>query len=151
MVLVLLSKLKFLWVYGSWIWFHRLTSLFFMYFMKLHVQIPCSFVAQLEFRYSGISRTSFTIQDFLAILGVLFHYMKLRIVLSRSVKNYLRILVGIILNMYIAFGRILILLMHEQVRSHVLISPTSFFKDLKFYHINLSLAWLELPKVFYII
>jgi hypothetical protein len=87
----------------------------------------------------------------LAILGVLFHYMKLRIVLSRSVKNYLRILVGIILNMYIAFGRILILLMHEQVRSHVLISPTSFFKDLKFYHINLSLAWLELPKVFYII
>jgi hypothetical protein len=54
--------------------------------------------------------------------------MKMKIVLSGSVKNCIRISMGIILNLLIIFGRvaiftILILLMHEHGRSfHLLIS-----------------------------
>ena len=44
----------------------------------------------------------------LAILGFLFFHMKFIIVLSRSVKNCIGILMGIALNLYIAFGRIAI-------------------------------------------
>ena len=46
----------------------------------------------------------------LAILGFFFH-MKLSIVLSSSVKNCVIILMGIALNLYIAFGRIAIFIM----------------------------------------
>ena len=65
--------------------------------------------------------------------------MKSSIILSRSVKNFAGILLGIVLNMYIAFGKIAIftmltLLTQEHGRSfHFLASSSiSFFKDLKF-------------------
>ena len=47
----------------------------------------------------------------LAILGFLFFHIKLIIVLSRSVKNFVGILMGIVLNLLIAFGRISIFTM----------------------------------------
>ena len=63
------------------------------------------------------------------------------------------ILIGIALNLYIAFGRmavfiILILPIHENGRSlHFLRSSTiSFLRDLKLYHTGFSLVWLELPQ-----
>ena len=75
----------------------------------------------------------------LAILGFLFFHINLITVLSRSVKNFDGILMGIALNLQIAFGRIaiftmLILPIQEQGRSfHFLVSSSiSFFKDLKF-------------------
>ena len=46
----------------------------------------------------------------LAVLGFLPFHMKLSIVLSRSVKNFAGILMGIALNLQIAFAKIAILL-----------------------------------------
>ena len=70
----------------------------------------------------------------LAILGFLFFHIKLIIILSRSVKKFHGILMGIALNLKIAFGRIaiftmLILPIQEQRRSfHFLVSSSiSFF------------------------
>jgi hypothetical protein len=75
----------------------------------------------------------------LAILIFLCFHMKIKIVLSGSVKDYIGILMGIMLILYVAFGRmgifftILILLIHEHERPfHLLISSSiSFFSDLK--------------------
>jgi hypothetical protein len=56
--------------------------------------IPCgryyySFVIQLEIKDGGdIFSSSFIVQDCLEILGFLFIYMKLRLVLSRPAKNF---------------------------------------------------------------
>ena len=75
----------------------------------------------------------------LAILGFLFCHINLIIVLSRSVKTFDGTLMGIALNLQIAFNRIaiftmLILPIQEQGRSsHFLVSSSiSFFKNLKF-------------------
>jgi hypothetical protein len=75
----------------------------------------------------------------LAILDFMFSYVKLRNALLRSVTNCFRILMGIALNLYITFAKMviftmLILPIHEQERFfHPLISSTiSFFRDLKF-------------------
>ena len=46
----------------------------------------------------------------LSILGSWFFHMKLRTVLSMSVKNCVRILMGIALNLYNALGKMAILL-----------------------------------------
>jgi hypothetical protein len=45
------------------------------------------------------------------VLGGVFCHMKLRIALFRSLKNCVGILMGIALNMYIAFGRMAIFTM----------------------------------------
>ena len=77
--------------------------------------------------------------EVLAILGFLFFHMKMSIVLSRSVKNCVGILMEIALNLSIAFGRIAIFIIlippiQEHGRSfHFLVySLSSLFKDLKF-------------------
>ena len=44
----------------------------------------------------------------LAILNLLFYYLKLRIALSMTVKNFVGILMGIALNLYIVFGKMAI-------------------------------------------
>ena len=105
------------------------------------IPIPSSFyyycsVVQLKIRNGNNSRNSIIVQDYLncpVLLLLLFLYMKLRIVLFRSVKNCTRILMGI------AFGQMaiftmLILLIHEHGRSfhHLISSSFSFLKDLKF-------------------
>jgi hypothetical protein len=81
----------------------------------------------------------FYLRIVLAILGFMFVHMKLRITLSMSVENCVGILMGIVLNLWIAFSRmaiftILILPIHEHRRSlHFLrSSSTSFLRDLKF-------------------
>jgi hypothetical protein len=58
----------------------------------------------------------------LAILSFLFFHIKLGIVLSMPVKNYVVILIGVALNLQIAFGKMaictmLILPIHECGRS----------------------------------
>jgi hypothetical protein len=64
--------------------------------------------------------------------------MMLNIFLPRSVKNCVKILKGIVLHLYITFGRMaiftmLILLIHGHGRPfYCLIPSISFFKDLKF-------------------
>ena len=80
----------------------------------------------------------------LAILSFLFYHIKLSIVLSKSIKNCVGILMVITLNhlvrwLWYAYDKtaiitISVLLIHKHGRAfHLLIpSPTSFFKDLKF-------------------
>jgi hypothetical protein len=72
----------------------------------------------------------------LTILSFLPFHMKLRSVLSRPVKNFIGILMGIALSLSIAFDKmaiftILILPIHEHWRSFHLLrsSSVSFFKD----------------------
>jgi hypothetical protein len=71
--------------------------------------IPCSFyyyffALQLEVRDGDTSRSSFiacscfSCPGFLFVCLFLFLYMKLRIVLSRSIKNYVGTFMGITLN-----------------------------------------------------
>ena len=74
----------------------------------------------------------------LTILSFLPFHMKLRSVLSRPVKNFIGILMGIALSLSIAFDKmaiftILILPIHEHWRSFHLLrsSSVSFFKDQK--------------------
>jgi hypothetical protein len=73
------------------------------------------------------------------ILGFLLFQRDLRVPLSFSVKNEVGLLMGITLNIYIAFGKMaiftkLILPIHEHGRSFHLLksSSISFFRDLKF-------------------
>ena len=75
----------------------------------------------------------------LAILGFLLLHMKLSTFLSKSVKNFAGILMGIALNLQIAPGKIVIFIMlilptQEHGRSfHFLVSSSiSHFNDLKF-------------------
>jgi len=60
--------------------------------LSVFVPIPCGFyhycsVVQLEVRDSDSLRSSFTVENFLANLGILFFHMKLRISLSTSLKK----------------------------------------------------------------
>jgi hypothetical protein len=67
------------------------------------------FVVQFEASESDISRSYFIVQDFfffLATLDFLFFCLKFRIVLSRSVKNCVGILMRIALNLQIAFSKV---------------------------------------------
>ena len=75
----------------------------------------------------------------LAILGFLLFHMRLNTILSRSVKKFAGILMGIALNLQIVFGKIaiftmLILPTQEHGSSfHFLVSSSiSFFKDVTF-------------------
>ena len=61
----------------------------------------------------------------------------MKTVLSRSVKNFARILMGIVLDLYIAFGKVFIVLIlptqeHGRSFRFLVSSSISFFKDLKF-------------------
>ena len=80
--------------------------------MNLSVFIPipscfhfCSSIIELDVRDGDASGSSFVVQDCFGY-PVLFFYMKLIIVFSESVKNCVGILVGIALNLQIAFCRI---------------------------------------------
>jgi ABC-type Co2+ transport system permease subunit len=80
------------------------------------------------------------------ILGFLLFQMNLQIALSSSVKNSVGMLMGIALNLWIAFGKIAIftiltLIIHEHGRPvHLLRSCLiSFFRDLKFLSYRFSL------------
>jgi hypothetical protein len=68
--------------------------------------------------------------------------MKLKIVLSRSVKNYVGILVGIALSLLIAFGKKATFTIF--VYSDIFLS--FFFRYMEFCYIGLSLACLELNQ-----
>jgi hypothetical protein len=71
--------------------------------------------------------------------------------LSMSLKNCVRILMGIALNLYIAFGRmaiftVIILPIHEHGRFLHFLRPSliSSLKDMMFMSYRFSLDWLEL-------
>ena len=75
----------------------------------------------------------------LGILSFLLFHIKLSTVFSRSVKNFAGILMGIALNLSIAFSKIAIFTMiilplqEHGISFHFLVSLSiSFFKDLKF-------------------
>ena len=99
----------------------------------------CSSVVEFEVKDCDASRSSLLYRIVLAILRFLFFHMKLSTVLSRSVKNFARILMGVALNLWNAFGKIaiftmLILLIHEQGRSfyHLIPYSISFLKFLSY-------------------
>jgi hypothetical protein len=70
-------------------------------------------------------RSSLFFRNVFTILGFLFFHMKLRTVLSISVKNYVGILMGIALNLYIAFGKMVIFTMLILPIYEMEISPSS--------------------------
>lgn len=65
----------------------------------------------------------------LAILDFLSFHMKLKIMLSRSVKNYFGILVYMTLNLYLSFGWMAIFT--DPLALEVFLSSESFFNILK--------------------
>jgi hypothetical protein len=72
--------------------------------MFVSVSIPCSFyhycyVVKLEVRDADSSRGSFIVKNYFSVLDFLPFQMKLRIVLSMSLKNCIGILMGIALNL----------------------------------------------------
>ena len=90
---------------GSSIQFHWSTCL---------LQTPCSFyhycsLSLLEVRCTDSNRSTFLVDNSLSYPGFLLFQMNLRIALSNSVKNWVVILTGIALNLYIAFGSMVIL------------------------------------------
>ena len=114
-------------------------------YLSVSVPIPCDFYhcCSLYSLKSGMvipSEVLLLLRIVFAILGFLLFWMKLRIALSISVRNYVGILMGIALNLKIVFDKmaiftILILPIHEHGRwelFHLLIFSISFFRDLKF-------------------
>ena len=97
------------------------------------------FIVNLKVSNGDASRGSFIVHYCFCYLGVLFFYMKLTIVLLRSVNNCDEILVRIALSLWMAFGKIVIftiftfiLFMQELGRPfHFMISSSLlFFRDL---------------------
>ena len=89
-------------------------------------------VVELEIREEDNSRSSSIVQDCFSCPGFLFvcFHMKLNSVLSRSVKNCVEILIGIVLNLQITLGKMatfamLFLPIHEDGRSFHLLIPFS--------------------------
>jgi len=100
----------------------------------------CSLIL-LEFRDSDSPRSHYIVEVFV-ILGFSLFQMNLEIVLSNSLKNWIRVLMGIALNLQNAFGKmaiftIFILPIHEHGRSFDLLrsSSISLFRGLKFLQI----------------
>jgi hypothetical protein len=95
-------------------------------FMSVFVPIPCCFcyyssVVQFEVKDGNTFSSSFVIQDCFSYTASLCFYVKLKIVLSRSMKNCVGIFMEIPLNQQIAFDKmaiftILILPIHEYKR-----------------------------------
>ena len=88
---------------GLWIYIWVFDSIALVN-ISVFVPIPgsshyCSSVIQFEVRDGNASRTTFLYRIVLAILGFLFCYINLIIVLSRSLKNFVGILMGIVLNL----------------------------------------------------
>lgn len=98
------------------------------------------------------SRISFIVQ-FCFSYHWLF-YMKLNIILARSMKNCVGVFMGIALNLLIAFGELasfttLILLIEEHRKSfHLHISSSISSKTWRFCHTGLSLTWLKSLRYF---
>jgi hypothetical protein len=111
--------------------------------VSVSVPICCSLyhycsVVKLEVRDVDSPTVLLLLRSIFTILGFWPFQMNLRIALPLSLKNYVGILMGIALNLLIAFGRtaiftMLILSIHEHGRSlHFLRSSLiSFLKDLK--------------------
>jgi hypothetical protein len=105
-----------------------------------------------EIRDGETSRRFFIAHNYFShlIFICLFFHRKLKIVLSRYVKNCVGILMGIELNLYIAFGEMvvfvrLILLIHEYGRSFHHLKSSSIFssKRLEFLIIQVFLLLCE--------
>ena len=99
-------------------------------------------VVQLEVRESDASRSSFIVQGYFGYPGIFVFPYKFENCSFKVCKNCVRILMGIALNMQIAFGKMVILTMlilpiHEHGGSfHLLISSSvSFFSDIHIFHL----------------
>ena len=93
-----------------------------VYFCANTVLFSFLFVVQLKIRDNDTSHSYLNILDCFIYPGIVVFPFKVENVLSRSVKDCVGILVGIALNVQIAFGRMniftmLILLIHEHGRS----------------------------------
>jgi hypothetical protein len=66
---------------------------------QYHVFITIALYLQVKIRDNDTSSSSFIIQNCFSYAGFLCSHMKLRLVLSRSVKNCVRILMEISLNL----------------------------------------------------
>jgi hypothetical protein len=92
------NQLSKVWVY---LWVFNSISLMHL---PVSITILCSFycyysVVQLKVKDSDISRTSFIVQNHLRYPGYSGFYMKLRTILSRSLRNYVGIPMRIALNL----------------------------------------------------
>jgi hypothetical protein len=129
--------------------------------MAVSVPIPCSF-----YHYCSVVKLGMVIlpavllllRIVFTILGILPFQVNLRIALSISLKSCIGILMGIALNLYIAFCRMdiftmLILPIHEHGRSLCFLrsSLISFFRDLKLLSYRSFISLVSYSKIFYTI
>ena len=156
MVLGSLSKIKCSWVYefisAFSVWFYLWTCLF-LYQCRAVFYYYC-FVVQLKIREGNISRSYFIVQDCFSYLEVFcfcfFFHVKLRLILSRSVKNCVGILMGVAINLRIPFDKMdIFTFLNLTVYEHGEFSIWYCFQFLSsetwiFCHTCLFLGWLEL-------
>ena len=74
----------------------------------LYHAVYYSSVVQFEIRNGDTSCSSLLFRNILSVLDLLCFHMKPQMVLSSSVKNCVGILMEILLNLWIAFGRVII-------------------------------------------
>ena len=88
----------------------------------------------------------FVLKIVLAILGLLWFHMNLRIIFYSSVKNVMNMLIGIVLNLYIALDGMAIL---------TILIPTIQEHEISFYFLELSLIFfinvLQFTYVFHLL
>ena len=88
----------------------------------------------------------FVLKIVLAILGLLWFHMNLRIIFYSSVKNVMNMLIGIVLNLYIALDSMAIL---------TILIPTIQEHEISFYFLELSLIFfinvLQFTYVFHLL
>jgi hypothetical protein len=100
-------------IIGVWVHFWVFNSIPLIY-LSVAVPVPCSFlnhncsVVQLEVWHGDSTTGSLLLRIVFAIIGFLLFQMNLQIALYKSVKNCVGILMGIALNLEIAFGKIAI-------------------------------------------
>ena len=97
---------------GVWVNIRVFNSIPLAY-LSIFVPIPISFqdygtIIELEVRDGDVPRRSFIVQSCFGYPGFMFFHIKLSIVLSRSVKNCVGILMGIALTLWITLGNIAI-------------------------------------------
>ena len=117
--------------------------------MSVFVPIPCGFdycgFVVLSKVWDGYA-SCFALKIVLAILGLLWFHMNLRIIFYSSVKNVMNMLIGIVLNLYIALDGMAIL---------TILIPTIQEHEISFYFLELSLIFfinvLQFTYVFHLL
>lgn len=111
-------------MYGSSIWFYWLMCQFLYYYCAVFAIIFLWYNWKLSISLFPTVYLLFRI--ILIILFFFCFYLKLKIVLWRSLKNCVEMMTGIVLNLYIALSFVFVLLLRQTPRTKIMFKKNGF-------------------------